>query len=181
MSISEAQSIFEHNRKRGLAALDEVFRAGSPPNPAPDGEYAGALIALDVAPGITQFAEWITAAWLPWKGKFFEPADSRGDNIFSRDSHLLAHLIWPLYRGYKHVGAERYRAFEFRTYIAPGLLDTDRQVLKIDYNLRSNPGLSVRRVLDELVQVDTSMYLGKAHLKWWWGKWQLVAYFSLTK
>jgi hypothetical protein len=33
--------------------------------------------------------------------------------------------------------------------------------------------------LDELVQVEEGFYLGKAHLKWWWGKWQMVAYFSL--
>jgi hypothetical protein len=51
----------------------------------------------------------------------------------------------------------------------------------LDYNLEGNPRLSVRRVLDELVQVDTAYYLGKAHLKWWWGGRQLVAYFSLAK
>jgi hypothetical protein len=53
-------------------------------------------------------------------------------------------------------------------------------VLKIDYDLAENPGLSIRRVLDELVQVDDGFYLGKAHLKWWWGRWQLVAYFTLV-
>jgi hypothetical protein len=40
--------------------------------------------------------------------------------------------------------------------------------------------LSLRRILDELVELEDGFYLGKAHLKWWWGKWQLVAYFSLT-
>ncbi|MBE7551001.1 MAG: hypothetical protein HS126_08000 [Anaerolineales bacterium] len=61
----------------------------------------------------------------------------------------------------------------------PGLADPDRQVLKIDYDLLGNPRLSIRRILDELVQVENDFYLGKAHLKWWWGTWQLVAYFSL--
>lgn len=179
-SLSAAQSIFERDRKRGFAALNEIFRAGSPPNPLLDGGYAGELIALDVAPGLNQFAEMITSGWLPWKGKFFDAAQSRGDNIFTRDSLLLAHIFWPLYRGYKGESAERYRAFTFQTNLAPGLTDPDRQVLKLDYNLEGNPSLSVRRVLDELVQVEPALYLGKAHLKWWWGKWQLVAYFSLA-
>jgi hypothetical protein len=37
----------------------------------------------------------------------------------------------------------------------------------------------VRRVMDELVQISDDTYIGKAHLKWWWGQWQLVAYFAL--
>ena len=180
-SISSAQSIFERDRKRGFTALDEIFRSGSPPNPPLDGGYTGELVALDVAPGLNQFIEMITSRWLPWKGKFFTAANASGDNIFTRDSLLLAHIWWPLYRGYRNESAERYRAFTFRTHIAPGLADPDRQVLKLDYNLEGNPSLSVRRVLDELVQIDNALYLGKAHLRWWWGKWQLVAYFSLAK
>ena len=180
-STSAAQSIFERDRKRRFAALNEIFRAGSLPKPPLAGGYAGELVALNVAPGLNQFIEMIISRWLPWKGKYFDAAHASGDNIFTRDSLLLAHIFWPLYRDYKDDSAERYRAFNFRTYLAPGLTDPDRQVLKLDYNLESNPSLSVRRVLDELVQVDTTLYLGKAHLKWWWGTWQLVAYFSLSK
>ena len=180
-TISAAQSVFERDRKRGFAALNEIFRAGSPPNPPLNGEYTGKLVALDVAPGLNQFIEMITSRWLPWKGKFFDAAHASGDNIFTRDSLLLAHIWWPLYRGYKDESMERYRAFAFRTYLAPGLTDPDREILKLDYNLEGNPSLSVRRVLDELVQVEPGLYLGKAHLRWWWSKWQLVAYFSLAK
>ncbi|HEX6270417.1 MAG TPA: hypothetical protein VFZ43_09290 [Anaerolineales bacterium] len=180
-SIASAQSTFERDHRRGFAALNEIFRAGSPPDPPLDGHHAGQFVALDVAPGLNQLADLITARWMPWKGKTFDAASATGDNILSRDSLLLAHIVWPLYRGHKHESADRYRAFPFRTYLAPGLTDPDRQVLKLDYNLKSNPSLSVRRVLDELVQVETALYLGKAHFKWWWGKWQLVAYFKLAK
>ena len=180
-SISAAQSIFQRDRKRGFAALNEIFRSGSPPNPPLSGGYAGQLVALDVAPGLNQLIEMITARWMPWKGKCFDAGQANGDNIFTRDSLMLAHIFWPLYRDYKDESAERYRAFTFQTHLAPGLANPDRQVLKLDYNLEGNPSLSVRRVLDELVQVDTDLYLGKAHLKWWWGNWQLVAYFSLAK
>ena len=49
--VSAAKSIFERDRKRGFAALNEIFRSGSPPNQPLDGDYAGQLVALDVAPG----------------------------------------------------------------------------------------------------------------------------------
>jgi len=32
-----------------------------------------------------------------------------------------------------------------------------------------------------LVQIDDNLYLGKAHVRWWWGKWQTVAYFTLRR
>jgi hypothetical protein len=73
-----------------------------------------------------------------------------------------------------------YRAFNFRTYSAPGLADHDVTVLKIDYDLKGNPPLTVRRVLDELVQTSENFFLGKAHVHWWWGRWQTVAYFTLS-
>ena len=180
-TISAAQSIFKRDRKRGFAALNEIFREGSPPNLPLNGGYTGELVALNVATGLNQFIEMITSRWMPWKGKIFDAAHASGDNIFTRDSLFLAHIWWPLYSGYKEESAERYRAFTFRTHLAPGLTDPDRQVLKLDYNLEGNPSFTVRRVLDELVQIEPALYLGKAHLRWWWGKWQMVAYFSLAK
>lgn len=177
--IQAARTLLKQGRRSGLAQLNDLFRAGTPPDPPLDGRYAGGLVALDIAPVLTQAIEAIVSAWLPWQGKTFNAAQAGGDNIFTRDSLALAHVYWPLYRGYQDDGLLTYRAFAFRTYLAPGLADPDRQVLKIDYNLPCNPGLTIRQVLDELVQVADGLYLGKAHLKWWWDKWQVVAYFSL--
>jgi hypothetical protein len=177
--IETAQTLLKQDRRNGLAQLNDLFRAGTPPDPPLDGRYTGGLVALDVAPGLTQLIEAIVSAWLPWQGKTFNAVQAWGDNIFTRDSLALAHIYWPLYRGYVDDSPQTYRAFAFRTYLAPGLADPDRQVLKIDYDLPGNPRLSIRRVLDELVQVADGFYLGKAHLKWWWGTWQVVAYFSL--
>jgi hypothetical protein len=177
--IDTAQTLLKQDRRRGLAMLNNLFRAGTPPDPPLHGRYAGALVALDIVPGLTQLTRMIVSAWLPWQGKTFDAAQAQGDNIFTRDSLALAHLYWPLYRGYVDDSPQTYRAFAFRTYIAPGLVDPDRQVLKIDYDLPANPRLSLRRVLDELVQIAPGFYLGKAHVHWWWGQWQLVAYFSL--
>lgn len=178
--LRTAQALVQANRTQGLAALNDLFRAGTVPDPHLNGRYAGELIALDIAPGLTQFFQWLAEQWMPWRGKTFDPARQSGDNIFTKDSYLLARLFNPLYRCFVDDGLKTYRGFAFRTYTAPGSFDADRTVLKIDYNLQENPGLTVRRVLDELVQLDEDLYLGKAHLRWWWGAWQTVAYFSLT-
>lgn len=179
--IEAVQAGLKQDRRPGLAMLNDLFRAGTPPDPPLDGRYTGRLVALDIAPGLTQLVEMVVSAWLPWQGKTFNAAGASGHNIFTRDSLALAHLYWPFYRGYLSDGPQTYRAFAFRTTIAPGLADPDRRVFKIDYDLSGNPRLSIRRILDELVQVGDGYYLGKVHLKWWWGKWQLVAYFSLRR
>lgn len=182
--LRAAQALVKRDRLQGLDALNQLFRRGAAPHLPLDGRYSGKLIALDIAPGFTQFFQWLTNAWMPWLGKTFRAAEESGDNIFSQDSYLLARLFNPFYRGFIPDSPKSYRAFAFRTYIAPGLVDSDRSVLKIDYNLRENPSLTVRRVLDELVQLNDNLYLGKAHVRWWGrrvGGWQMVAYFSLQR
>ena len=178
--LQVAQALLVHHRAQGLAALNGLFRNGTPPGPPLDGRYAGKLIALDIAPGLTALFRSITEAWMPWLGKTFNGARQIGDNIFRQDSYPLARFFNPFYRGFLPDGAETYRGFSFRTYMAPGLADPDRSVLKIDYNLEGNPLLTVRRILDELVQIDNDLYLGKAHVHWWSGGWQTVAYFTLS-
>jgi len=178
--VQAAQALARTNRAAALTALNDLFRTGTPP-PSLHGRCAGELVMLDIAHGLTQLAAAITSAWMPWKGKTFDAEHAMGDNIFRKSSYLTARLLWPLYRGYVDDGVNTYRAFRFRTYVAPGRDDPDRQVFKIDYDLAGNPGFSIRRVLDELVQIGDGYYLGKAHLQWWWGRWQLVAYFSLSE
>ncbi len=178
--LQATQTLLRQDRRRGFAALNDLFRAGRAPDPPLMGRCAGQLLALDIAPGLTQLVGAIAAAWMPWQGKTFDPTQARGDNIFTRDSLLLVRAFNLFYRGVVDDGPNTYRAFTFRTYVAPGLEDPDRQVLKIDYNLPDNPALTIRRVLDELVQVGENTYLGKAHVRWWWGKWQCVAYFALS-
>ena len=148
--LQTAQELVRTNRARGWAALNDLFRAGSPPDPQPEGRLAGELVALNIAPGLTQFYSWLTQAWMPWRGKTFDSTQKRGENIFTpRDLGRPVTLA-----------------------------------LKIDYDLPENPSLTVRRVLDELIQLDEGLYLGKAHVRWWWSSrnsWQTVAFFSLRK
>ena len=178
--LQSARILVNHDRVQGMAELNRLFRSGTPPTPPLDGRYRGELIALDLAPGLTQLFQSITAAWMPWLGKAFNASRERGDNIFTQDSYSLARLFNPFYRGFIDDEQRTYRGFAFRTYMAPGLMDTDRKVLKIDYDLKENPAPTVRRILDELVQIDDHIYLGKAHVHWWWGGWSTVAYFTLS-
>jgi hypothetical protein len=182
--LGTAQALVKVNRDQGFIALNDLFRAGIVPAPSLRGRYAGELVALDLVPGFTQFFQWLTSRWMPWRGKTFDASSQRGDNIFTKDSYFLARLFNPLYRGFTTDTPKTYRGFAFRTYTAPGLFDTDRTVLKIDYDLKENPALTVRRVLDELVQLDDGLYLGKAHVRWWWqpaDRWQTVAFFTLRQ
>ncbi len=177
--VRAAREMMKLDRARGWAALDEIFRAGTPPRNPLKGKYAGELIALDLKPGLTQFFDLIASIWLPWQGKSFDPAHACGDNIFTRDSLPLARIFFPRHHEFTNDGPKTYRAFDFRTTLGAGRQDPDRQVLKLDYDLEGNPPLSVRRVLDELVEIANGYYLGKAHVRWWWGRWQMVAFFAL--
>lgn len=180
-SIRAAEQLLRTRRKDGLAALDALFRAGTVPSPPPDGPYHGELVALDVAPIVTQLVEWLTSFLMPWKGKFLIAAESRGDNIFSAKWRAVLGLMFPFYKGNRDYGNDAFRAFIFDTSIAQGKVDTDRQVFRIDYNRPDNPAQSIRRIIDEIVEVRDGVYLGKVHFRWWWGTWQMIGYFALRK
>ena len=119
LDISElraAQRIFSQDHKQGWKALDQLFRSGIPPEPMLNGRYAGELIAIDIAPGLTQFFQWLTDKWMPWLGKTFNAAQQSGDNIFTQDSYPLARLFNPFYRSFVVEGTGTYRCFTFNTY-----------------------------------------------------------------
>lgn len=182
--VQSAQRLATKDRTQGWAALNLLFRKGAVPDLALDGRYVGKLLAIDIAPGLTQFFQSLLSSWMPWLGKSFDAAENSGENIFTENSYPLARIFNPFYSGFTPEGSDTYRGFAFRTYAAPGVFDPDRLVLKIDYDLDNNPRLTVRRVLDELVQLDDNVYLGKAHVRWWWrraNEWQTVAYFSLSR
>jgi hypothetical protein len=180
-AIAEARKVRSRSPDDGLNLLNEIFGAAQPPQNTIIGRLDGDLVALDIAPGVTQLLSRLTSNWLPWKGKTFDPTTQRGDNIFTRDSITLARIFNPFYRGFTDDGQDTYRAFAFRTYLGPGREDPDLTVMKIDYDLGENPNLTIRRVLDELVQIGEGTYLGKAHVKWWSGRWQRVAFFMLSE
>src|SRR5262245_9561916 len=88
--LKSAQTLVKRDRAQGWAALNTLFRNGTPPEAPLNGRYQGELIALDIAPGLTELFQSITQAWMPWLGKTFNTSKQRGDNIFRQDSYLLA-------------------------------------------------------------------------------------------
>ncbi len=91
--IRAARALHKQDRVRGLAALNRIFCAGTPPDPRLNGRYRSELVALNIAPRLTQFADMISAAWMSWKGKDFDRAHASGDIRFTRDSLALAHVL----------------------------------------------------------------------------------------
>ncbi len=81
-----------------------------------------------------------------WLGKKFDAVNHSGINIFDDR---------------KGGQAERY---SFVTAYGSGLRDKNLAVLKIDYNIQSNP-FWLRAILDEIVQVGPNEYLGKVHVR----------------
>ncbi len=80
-----------------------------------------------------------------WKGKKMQAKDRTGINVFAGENG----------------DEERY---PFKTAPAKGLHDQDLDVLRIDYDLPGNP-FWLRRITDEIVQVERGHYLGKVHVR----------------
>jgi hypothetical protein len=147
-------------RERAIARLDEIYRSGRAPDPRPDGFLRGRLVTMSVRPALDAFVRRVADLWMPWMGKKFDPSTETGVNILRPSARKPMRVLWPSYEP-ERVLVDRIEAFPFRTRIAPGEVDPDIDVLKIDYDFEANPGFIIRRILDELVQVDEGDYLGK--------------------
>jgi hypothetical protein len=164
-------------RPRAIAELEDTFRRAAAPDPAPQGFLHGALIATTTWPAMDGLSRWIARRWMPWQGKSFDPASSTGVNRFTPDVRAPMRALWPSYRP---VRADEgvVEAFPFLNRVGPGALDPDVEVLKIDYDFDANPGFIIRRILDELVQIDDGLYLGKVLFRWN-GTLRRLGFFSL--
>jgi len=179
--IDAARQEMTRDRARGLSQLNAIFREGTLPAVPLNGPTRGEMLTVDMAPGVTPLVEGLLRRRMPWSGKTFDAANAKGTNLFYPGFVPVARVCFPFYRDYRRESADRVSGFPFRTYVGPGLKDPDRQVLKIDYDMPVNPRFSIRRILDELVQVDDNYYLGKAYFKLPNDAWHLVFYFSLQR
>lgn len=80
-----------------------------------------------------------------WKGKKLDATNQTGINIFVVEN-----------------GEEE--RYPFKTYRAKGLRNPEIDVFRIDYDLPDNP-IWLRRITDEIVQIEKGTYLGKVHLR----------------
>jgi hypothetical protein len=156
--------------------LDRVFRLGAPPDPPLDGPMRGIVVTPTVPRPFDLGLRALAGAWMPWKGKRFEAAADRGDNLLDASARWASRVLWPSYQPQIVDGG--YAAFRFRTYVGPGAVNPDVETLKIDYDSNENPALLIRGILDELVQVVRGAYLGKVLLRRR-SDWRLVGYFGL--
>ncbi len=178
-ALAQARQLVRQDHRRGLAAFGQLFETGTAPPPALVGRFAGQFEAFEIGAGLSQLAEFADRTWHPWQGKIFGGWERVGYNRLRHTTFPLVRLLAPTYTEFGADTGATYRAFPFRTYLASSHDDPAQPVLKIDYNLLDNPRWSVRRISDELVQIDDGLFLGKAYVKWWWGTWQRWAFFSL--
>jgi hypothetical protein len=164
-------------RDEAIEELDHLFAGGRSPEPQPAGFLHGRLIATSISSPVDIAARRIAGMWMPWMGKSFSPESQSGVNILTASAARPMRLLWPAYvpEGETSDGIE---AFRFRTRLAPGEIDPGLEVLKIDYDFDANPDFIIRRVLDELVQVDERFYLGKILYRWK-GTFRRIGFFSL--
>jgi hypothetical protein len=147
-------------RARVLASLDELFRDGRTPDPLPSGFLPGRLVTTSVwGPGDAAVLR-IARSYMPWLGKSFDPNSSAGVNVLTRSAKAPMKTLWPSYTPERELD-DRLECFPFRTRVAPGEVDPEVDVLKIDYDFDANPSFIIRHVLDELVEIGDGTCLGK--------------------
>jgi hypothetical protein len=167
------------NRALSLRDLDDLFRSGRAPDPLPDGFQPGRLLATSIWGPLDVVLARIALAWMPWQGKVFDRAASMGVNRFDASARLPLKAVFPGYQPERDLGGEL-EAFPFINRVAPGELDPEVQVLKIDYDFEANPGFIIRRILDELVEIDDGTYLGKILFRTS-SRWHPIGFFSLER
>lgn len=157
---AEARLDPEENRDRAVTELERLFAEGRVPDPLPKGFLPGRLLTTTIWGPADRFFRRADDLWKPWIGKWFDPASGRGINVIDVEARVPAMLIWPSYRA-RPAGPDRLDVFPFSFRPAASESEPDLKVLRLDYDVPVNPTFVVRRIVDELVQVDDALYLGQ--------------------
>lgn len=160
-----------------LAELNDLFASGRPPEPAPRGFLPGDLVTMSLTRPTDAFVRWVSGLYMPWLGKAFDPESNKGINVLKPAVRSQMKVLWRNYEP-KVSDDGNLEAFPFNTRIAPGALDPNVDVLKIDYDFEANPSFIIRHILDELVQIDEGFYLGKILYRTR-NAWHPIGFFSL--
>lgn len=172
-----ALAMLRLDRPLGLTELESCF-AGGKAAEGLVGHRRGRLLATTWGYGLDVASEAMARLWMPWRGKTFSPHAAEGINLFTPGGRRVIRAVFPRYRGLTDV-EEGTSAFRFVTRVSPSITHPGTSVLQLDYRaVAENPPFPVRRVLDELVQIELGLYLGQA-LQWRGGKLRRVAWFSL--
>jgi hypothetical protein len=178
--IAELGKRARSDREGAIAELEAMFRAGKP-SEGIDGPTEGRLVTFTLQPQFDSAIAALTGRWMPWAGKRFDSAAKGGDNLLARSARVPARIPWPRYPMKEAEG--KLVAFDFNTWVEPGAVDPDVNVLVIDYaSVESNPRVIIKSIRDELVEVAPGAHLGK--MLWRRGsgpdaKYNLLAFFAL--
>jgi hypothetical protein len=160
--IEELSERAHEDRKGAIDELGRLFLCGKPAKVT--GQTEGILVTWTMHPLADRVIGAITDSWMPWVGKEFDPAHSRGINTLTDSARWPAKLVWPLYSSSDSPLGRS--AFDFKTYVEAGKLDPSVQVLVIDYeSVPSNPALLIRQIRDELIEIVPGANLGKMLVK----------------
>jgi hypothetical protein len=184
VGLSEADWREAARTVRGQAELQRLFRSGRYPSAAPDGRTRGTFIGLTLGGPFDRVVGALAGLWMPWLGKRFDAASATGDNLLglgpARVARLAARVAARLGWAMAVDPDGTARAFPFVTSRGPGMTDPEVEVLRIVYSYPGAPSPElVRRVLDEVVEIEPGLLLGKAHLRVAGGRWRLAGYFAL--
>lgn len=172
-----ALAMLRLDRPLGLSELEACF-AGGKAAEGLVGRRRGRLLATTLGYGLDGVVETLGRVWMPWRGKVFLSHAAEGLNLFTPGGRRLIRVAFPKYRGFADV-EEGTSAFRFVTRVGPSVTHPGTSVLRLDYRaVTDNPSFPVRRVLDELVQIEHGLYLGQA-LMARRGRLHRVAWFSL--
>jgi hypothetical protein len=172
-----AVAMLRLDRPLGLSEVEALFQGGKPAEGL-IGAYKGRVIATTIGYGLDGAAEGIARLWMPWRGKEFSRQAAEGVNLFTTGGRRAIRTAYPRYRGLAD-SEDGASAFTFETSVGPSASRPGLTVLRLDYRaVAGNPAFPVRRILDEVVQVQPGLYLGQA-LMTWGGRLRRVAWFSL--
>jgi hypothetical protein len=166
-------------RAGSIDELNTLFARGSAPTGL-DGPTDGMLVAPTMGPVRTPVVKAISLFYMPWLGKRFFSTKGRGDNRFTPSVRIPAKALWPGYST-RPAGEER-TAFDFVTRTEAGGHDPDTQVLVIDYApVEENPDRLIRRIRDEIVEVEPAIFLGKILYRENDGGYSNLGFFALRR
>lgn len=139
--------------------LADLFSCGQPSRNL-DGPTDGILVAPLIHPRVDALARILTHFWMPWQGKRFNAEANLGDNRMVGSFAFVGRMLWPLYSSRSGPGGRL--AFDFETRIERGGIEPAVDVFVIDYApIEKNPGLIIRSIRDELVEIVPGTHLGR--------------------
>ncbi|TDK87497.1 hypothetical protein EI067_28060 [Mycobacterium paragordonae] len=166
-------------RRDQLAALFARGDAPEGPHGALEGLIIGNLFGIPEA----YLANPLLKIDPTWRGKTFD-ADT-GFNRLAPLARYAMPVIAPLYRGLRRVGAEM-EGFGFNHRIDTAAISPYNTVRALDYSPEEygNPSVRtfpIKRTRDEIVELLSGLYLGRALLTMHSGEVRLIAYFGLRE